>query len=163
MRRRAERRSPKIKPERCTERHHDLRISRLYLMRWRIRLGKTLLLESFQPISGGGVAEVAGVVIPGRGLSRVADGPANTGPAEKAGVESRSQPQRRRPVTRIGGTFIEQAGRHDVTRAEKPIAAGHKRRNFCRGQTLVGWGLCRRRRSGPGCCLRRRVFRFRSR
>jgi hypothetical protein len=135
----------------------------LNLVRWRIRLGKTLLLESFQQISGGGVAEVAGAVIPGRGLSRVADGPANTGAAEKAGVESRTQPQRRRPVTRIGGTFIEQAGRRDVARAEKPVAAGHKRRNFRRGQALVGRGLCRRRRSGPGCCLRRRVFLFRSR
>ena len=102
-------------------------------MRWRIRLGKTLLLESFQPISGGVVAEVAGAAIPGRGLSRVADGPANTGPAEKAGVESRTQPQCRRPVTRIGGAFIEQAGRCDVAGAEKPVAAGYKRRNFRRG------------------------------
>ena len=110
-----------------------MRISSLNLVRWRIRLGKTLLLESFQLISGGGVAEVAGAVIPGRGLRRVTGGPANTGPAEKAGVESRSQPQRRRPVTRIGGTFIEQAGRRDVARAEKSVAAGHKRRNFRRG------------------------------
>ena len=102
-------------------------------MRRRIRLRKTVLLKRFRPLSGGGVAEVAGAVIPGRGLSGVSGGTANTGPAEKAGVESRSQPQRRGPVTRIGGTFVEQAGRRDVARAEKPVAAGHKRRNFRRG------------------------------
>src|SRR5215471_3663228 len=132
-------------------------------MRGRTGLGDPLLLEILQVFLGGEVAEVSSATIPGRGLRGVVQSTASTGPAEESGIESRAQSQRRAPVSSIGRSFVKQARRYDVARAQESIAARHERGHFCRGQALVGRGLRWRWGGGERCRWRGRLFLCRNR
>ena len=97
------------------------------------RLGCTLLIKIFQPLLGGHISEIAGATIPGCGLSRISGDAANTDAIEKTRIESRPEPQRRGWATRIGGAFVKQPSRNNVTGAEETIAASYESSDLCQG------------------------------
>src|SRR6516162_5194930 len=132
-------------------------------MRGRTGLGDPLLFKILWVFLGGGVAEVNSAAIPGRGLNWVVRNTANPCPAQESGVKGRAQPQRRAPVSSIGRSFVEEAGRYDVSGAQEIIAAGHERGHFCGGQALVGRGLPWRWGGGERCRWRGRLFLCRTR
>jgi hypothetical protein len=66
----------------------------------------------------GGV-EVKSAAIPGARLSRVAERVAQSSPAEKSRIEGRPQQQRSPPVSGVGGAFVKNACRSDVTNEDE--------------------------------------------
>ena len=77
-----------------------------------------------------GGTEIKAPAIPGTRLNRVAERAAQSGSAEKSRIESCSHPQRRPPVSGIGGALIKRARRSNVTLEHKRVAACQKLRDF---------------------------------
>jgi hypothetical protein len=94
---------------------------------------------------GSGAAEVKGATVPGARLSRVAERAAQSSSAEKSRIEGRPHPQRRPPVSGIGGALIKDACRSDITNDDERVAARQKLRDL-RGGRARSRRRCRRGR-----------------